>query len=380
MQLIVKARKLNKRKVIPSFLPDPNNIAGIVNENFSFEGDEVVNVPNPDLGKWYVDRDGYFYWGGGLSESIITEPTLVAFDSAKMSWGHRFYNIPFIWNDLKTAGKGVTVAVIDTGIDKDHPDLKNNIHPASRSFVPNSNSISDINGHGTNMAGIIAADGFSKVYGIAPEAKLLVVKGTVHKGGVNLDEFADAINFAATITEVDIVSISYSFVEILVNPHPALREAIDNCLNAGKIIVAAIGNAHTSNPDILTFPACFNKEFPDKKGILAIGAFNENGNLCDFSNWSPHLRCLAPGDLILTTDKGSNTTKDTGSSIATAFAAGCLALLISYSKLNGKKIENCIPAILSSCDDLGNQIGFDNGSGYGRINLRNAISKIKLTA
>jgi chitosanase len=67
-RLIVKAKKLNKRNIVPLFLPDPNGIVGIVKENFIFEGEEVSSVPNPALGKWYKDRDNHFYWGGGLSE------------------------------------------------------------------------------------------------------------------------------------------------------------------------------------------------------------------------------------------------------------------------------------------------------------------------
>ncbi len=67
LQLIVKAKKLNKRKTIPAFLPDSASIIGFVKENFIFEGEEVAIVPNPDIGKWYKDRDNNFYWGGGLN-------------------------------------------------------------------------------------------------------------------------------------------------------------------------------------------------------------------------------------------------------------------------------------------------------------------------
>ena len=72
MKLIVKAKKLNKRSSIPAFLPDAASIAGVVNENFVFEGNEVPTVPNPALGKWYRDRDNYFYWGGALE--VMEEP------------------------------------------------------------------------------------------------------------------------------------------------------------------------------------------------------------------------------------------------------------------------------------------------------------------
>lgn len=378
IQLRVKVKQLNKRKVIPSFLPDPNNIVGVVNENFTFEGEEVTVVPNKALGKWYMDRDGYFYWGGGLQKTLDSAPSSKwSLDVNKMSWGHGYYDVPFIWKDLGTSGSGVVVAVIDTGIDVEHNDLKSQIHPLSQSFVKGISSISDENGHGTKMAGIIAANGANKVYGVAPEAKLLILKGTIHMGGVNIEEFSNALNFAASLPEVDIISISYSFVDLGVNESTFLHNAIEKCINAKKIIVAAIGNIHKDNPDSPTYPACYNNPFPQTDSLLAIGAFDQSRNVWSDSNWSTHLRCLLPGETILTAARNNSITKDTGTSIATAFASGCLALLISYSKNNTKPLENCVPAILTTCDDIGNNVGFDYASGLGLVNLRNAISKIK---
>lgn len=66
IQLIVRAKKLNKRKYIPECFPDADSIIGVVKEKFAFLGEEVKMVPNPALGKWYKDRDNIFYWGGGL--------------------------------------------------------------------------------------------------------------------------------------------------------------------------------------------------------------------------------------------------------------------------------------------------------------------------
>jgi hypothetical protein len=65
MQLIVTVQLLNKRKTIPAVFTE-QNIIGTVNRGFCFEGEEITPVPNPLLGKWFKDRDGYFYWGGGV--------------------------------------------------------------------------------------------------------------------------------------------------------------------------------------------------------------------------------------------------------------------------------------------------------------------------
>jgi len=86
LQLIVKAKKLNKRKFVPAFLPEETSIVGVVIENFIFEGEEVLVLPNPNLGKWFKDRDNNFYWGGGLhildEEVDEYDPHLAAPDNA----------------------------------------------------------------------------------------------------------------------------------------------------------------------------------------------------------------------------------------------------------------------------------------------------------
>lgn len=78
--LVVTVPKLNKRKVIPARLPDSNNIAGVVFKNFSFAGEEVSSslIPNPTLGAWYRDADGFFYWAGGLGVSALQNLTNTA--------------------------------------------------------------------------------------------------------------------------------------------------------------------------------------------------------------------------------------------------------------------------------------------------------------
>jgi major intracellular serine protease len=364
--------------------PQPTNevaAQGFLDKNSVIDIVETVEGQKIDgISIWHKAADGFFYWGGGVeiftAVSITAAPESISaeFDPVKMSWAHQFLEIPFIWNDIKTKGKDVTVAVIDTGIDDSHIDLAGSVHPLSKSFI-DGESIFDINGHGTSMAGIICGNG-TKVFGVAPEAKLLVLRATRQKNEANIDGFTKAVNFATSLAEVDIISISYSFVI----DSPDFRRAINTAIAANKIVVSAMGNGHnllnTDQPDIDTFPACYNNDFPEKKGILGIGAFNQGGNLCKFSSWSKHLRCIAPGQDILTTKISNSSGNETGTSIATAYIAGCLALMISYQKMNPSN-KNCVEILLDSCDDLGPQIGFDIRNGFGKINLRNAVSKLK---
>ena len=77
LTLRVKVKKLNKRRVIPAFLPDANNIVGIVDEHFTFRGEEVISTLNGNHDKWYRDQNGHFYWGGGLDILQEIPPVLI---------------------------------------------------------------------------------------------------------------------------------------------------------------------------------------------------------------------------------------------------------------------------------------------------------------
>jgi major intracellular serine protease len=401
-RLQVTAHALNKRKRIPVAFPDTDGIVGIVLQGFSFIGERVhPSELNSTTERWYRDRDGYYYLGSWLIEieeaqnltaveavpKAATPATSIPFDPNTMSWGHKLYDIPFIWQDLNTMGEGVNVAVIDTGIDVQHDDLVSKIHPLSKSFVGSAADFNDNSGHGTQMAGIIGAAGMNKVYGIAPQAGLVVLKATPDGSGTDLQKFIDAVLFAADQPEVDIISISYSFV---VNDTDVerlkmiqkLKEAVHQAINKGKIVVASIGDLRTSlSPpeDRDTFPSSFNDGIPKKSGVLAIGSFDQAGKVCGFSHHNKHLLCLAPGDKsVLTTGLNNSVANGGQTSIAAAFTSGCLALMVSYCKVHhpGQRIDYT-SVLLDTCDDLGPSTGPDIISGFGKINIRNAVAKIK---
>lgn len=324
-----------------------------------------------DIDTWLKDLAGNYYWSGGVS-GFSSIPSNILFDPKKMSWGHKYYDIPFIWKDLKTKGNGVTVAVVDTGVDKLHSDLVTNIHPLSKSFIGADTDFIDADGHGTQMTGIICASGFTKVYGIAPEAKVVVIKASQQLRGANPKTFAQALNYAANIPEIDIVSVSNGFFV----DDPDLKTATQNCIRNNKIVIAAIGNGRDfigkpHGPDDNTYPSCYDD-------VIAVGSFDSKGELCKFSNWNPGLSFLSPGDYsIHTTGLNNSSVNGAGTSIATAFTSGCVALLVAYAKIKSIPPLNCIQAILKTCDDTGIITGRDIQSGYGKMNLRNAIAKLK---
>jgi hypothetical protein len=169
---------------------------------------------------------------------------------------------------------------------------------------------------------------------------------------------------------VDIISFSNVFQD-----DPDLSAAIEKCVRNGKFVVSAIGNARDfigrpDGPDVDTFPACY-------QDVIAVGSFDASGHLCSFSNWNPRLRFLAPGDFSVKTAGLNGSAEDgKGTSIATAFTAGCLALLFSHARINRLTKQHCVDSIQTTCDDIGSSIGRDIQSGFGRMNLRNAITKL----
>lgn len=119
---IVTAAKLNRRKSIPSVLPDTANINGVVLKNFIFDGEEIVSVPNPALGKWYKDANGFFYWGGALAlvnvspvQPVVATPGNISVQQIKAATVSTTINaerfMPFI-NDTCTRFKINTPARI----------------------------------------------------------------------------------------------------------------------------------------------------------------------------------------------------------------------------------------------------------------------------
>jgi subtilisin family serine protease len=394
-QVQVLVNKLNRRKYPVTDFSDKRNVIEVMNKGYAFEvAGEIVN----SAGTWYADKEGYFSWAGGLGE--FPHPAAVEVSTAygiseptpdKMSWAHRFCNIPSIWDRFKTYGEGVTVAVFDSGIDVAHQDLKTNILDSSTNMIDGSAHIEDSDGHGTKMAGIIAGAGADKVFGVAPGAKLLVVKATEKELQDDLPYFTRAAEYISSVPGVDIVSISYAFTcsnyDVACRQKAdAFQQAIQKCIDSHKIVLAAIGDDHYPDPqkpdgtDPDSYPACFNNGLPFKKGVLAVGAHGQDGKLCSFSNRNRHISFIAPGDdSVLTTGLNGSSAMGAKTSIATAFSAGCIALMLSYLKQKRQPIDiaKCMDALLTTCDPVENTTGPDNGSGHGRLNIVKAFEKIK---
>jgi len=234
----------------------------------------------------------------------------------KMNWGVRAFHIPSIWKE--TEGEGVVIAVIDTGCDLDHPDLKDNLLEGVN-FVEIGKPPEDDGEHGTHVAGIIAAvRNHMGVVGVAPKAKIRPIKALDGYGDGSLDNVINGIRWAIE-QEVDIISMSLGTRK----PNASLRWAIKAATKKGIPIFVSAGNMGES--EHLLYPA----NYPE---TIAIGAINKNMERADFSNTGEHLDFLAPGVDILSTVPNDWWAILSGSSMAQPFVCGLAALLLAYSR------------------------------------------------
>jgi subtilisin family serine protease len=279
------------------------------------------------------------------------------------------------------AGQGVLVAVIDTGVYytnvsgdvQCHPDLNASIRSdVCRGFFYNRmqdetkvlTDYSDPDGHGTEVAGIIAAaDNDIGVIGVAPLANIMVLKyyhRSVEEWLAMAKEAAAAIDLAVNHGAL-IISMSFNLPENVTDLYVACKNAYD----AGRLLIASSGN---EKGNFIDYPAAYDS-------VIAVGAVNETCKRPDWSNYEPKLEFVAPGSNINTTFLNNGYATVNGTSFAAPHVAGVAAMIFS-SKIdptydtnhdglwqNSEVRQKLGDTVL----DLGPQ-GRDNETGWGMVN------------
>ncbi len=274
-------------------------------------------------------------------------------------------------------GEGVIVALIDFGIDADHPDLVDNISASSFDVVSGTGDIADATGHGTKVAGVIAAErnGLG-THGVAYEATLLVVKTARCSGGVchfDLGDLATAVNYA-TDHLAHVINMSLGGD---VPGYQDLNAAVQRAADAGAFVVLAAGNSNDPEP---VYPANLAAD-PSLAGmVVAVGAATDSGTIASFSNdcGAAMNSCLiAPGVGIATTQNGASSATQTTSASGTSFAAphvsGTLALLIQlYPDAYAADPRSISMFMFDGARDMG-AAGVDPVYGHGMLDVAGAI-------
>lgn len=271
----------------------------------------------------------------------------------------------------------IIIAVLDTGVDLDHPDLKDNIFLTGRDFVNNDFIAEDDNdeehGHGTHVAGIAAGKGDNGIgiTGVCWNCLILPVKVLDKNGNGSDSDIANGIDWAAQ-NGAKVLNMSFG--------GPGFSETIESAVNYaydyGCVLVAAMGNY-----DVYTdtnYPAGF-------PNVIAVGAINNKGMRCTTADWgspygstySNNIDVVAPGDNILSCLNNGDYGYMRGTSMATPFVAGACALLWSWNTdLTNAEIRQIIGETAVDVTTGTASVGWDMYTGSGCVNVYAAIISV----
>lgn len=215
-----------------------------------------------------------------------------------------------------TTGKAVRVAICDTGIDLDHPDLIENI-AGEVNLIKSKKSGDDDSGHGTHVAGVVAAaDNQIGVVGVGPGIALFAVKVLDHKGRGWLSDLIDAFDWCIA-NDIQVINMSFGTL----NDNPSFHEAVQRVFETGIVQVASAGNNGEEGGDI-SFPA----RYPETIAVSAVDMF---GNFAPFSSYGDEIDLTAPGvDIRSTYDDGDYEIFD-GTSMSAPHVTGAAALILT---------------------------------------------------
>lgn len=314
-----------------------------------------------------IDVDGRRIADGSVADDSLSQPAPVTESELSVP------NDPYLENqwalskiqvfELWSATMGnpeILVAVLDTGIDENHEDLKDKV-VAVTNFT-DSPTANDIYGHGTHIAGIIAAtsDNGLGIMGMAPRSRLMSAKIADDKGRSQPSALAEAIVWAVD-NGASVINISIELRE----PSQEIEDAVNYAWTQGAIIIAAAGNDGGQVP---VYPAYYENS-------VAVAATNLDDTLAPLSNYGDWVDVAAPGFNIYSTLPDDSYGYKTGTSFAAPYVSGLAALLFSVAtdnNGNGRLNDEVRAAIEAGSQEIG-----IDGVGAGRIDAANSMTEIR---
>lgn len=281
--------------------------------------------------------------------------------SEVFNWGHTFLKVSDVFDVTK--GEKVAIAILDTaGSFANHQDLKaNSLENYGRNFS-NAETRDDVHGHGTHCAGIAAAvHGNGRgIVGTAPNAKLIPVKVLNDRGSGSYTWIAQGVRYIADIKDelkqkhgIDRVIISMSLGGS--TGAKIMHDAVKYAMAKGVICIAAAGNSYRADRDTQGFPSRYEE-------VIAVGSVNKNSQPSRFSSQGPTVDVAVPGESIYSTHKNNGYAYLSGTSMATPFVAGLVALLLSDKPdLDVRSIEKLLETVATDIHTK----GFDKRTGFG---------------
>jgi thermitase len=265
-------------------------------------------------------------------------------------YGPQKIQAPQAWDIAE--GSGVKIAIVDTGVQSNHPDLAGKV-VGGWDFVDNDSTPQDGNGHGTHCAGIAAAvtNNSTGIAGTAPKASILAVRVLNNSGSGTWTAVANGITYAAD-QGAKVISLSLGGTV----GNSGLQQAVNYAWNKGSVVVAAAGNAGNTAPN---YPAYYSN-------AIAVASTDQNDNKSSFSTYGSWVDVAAPGSSIYSTYPTSTYASLSGTSMATPHVAGVAGLLASQ----GRSASNIRAAIENTADKIS---GTGTYWAKGRVNAYKAV-------
>ncbi len=304
----------------------------------------IVQELGQDPGIRFAERDKKL----GIESLTPDDP-----DYAKQ-WHLQTFEIERAW--AHSRGNGITVAVLDTGVHAGHPDFGNRVL-AGWNAVDQGNDSTDINGHGTKVAGVIAAvtDNGVGVASVAPQTRILPIRvSNTSDGSAYMSDIARGLTYAAD-AGARVANISYNVSSSL-----AVGNAAEYMRNQGGVVVVAAGNDGV------------DPGYSDNPAIITVSATTSSDSLASWSNFGAYVDVSAPGQGIWTLNRNNGYSSVSGTSFASPATAGVVALIMAAdSELTPAGVETLLK---DNADDLGST-GWDARFGHGRVNAGRATEQ-----
>jgi len=308
-----------------------------------FSNNDGANVGEQTLKKDLVGNTQFSDYFSGISpgQPISNDPY------SHKQWALSRIQVPELWQ-VATEDQGILVAILDTGIDKNHEDLADKV-VAEINFT-DSPALGDLHGHGTHIAGIIAAiiNNGKGIAGVAPGSRLMNVKVADDDGRCKASEIARGIIWAVD-NGANVINISLELKE----PSAELENAVNYAWYRGAVVIAAAGN---NGDDLPVYPACYENS-------IAVAATKQDNTLAPLSNHGDWIDLTAPGYNIYSTLPGDCYGYKSGTSFATAYASGMAALLfnvVTDENNDGRLNDEVRAALEAGYNETG---GIDVGTG-----------------
>jgi subtilisin family serine protease len=267
-------------------------------------------------------------------------------------WHLQTMGAPTAWN--ASIGSGVIVAILDSGIDGTHPDLQGQL-VSGWNFYDNNSNTSDVYGHGTKVAGVVAAltNNGAGIAGIAWGAKLMPIRVTDTSGVGTLSAFANGLTYAAD-HGARVANLSFP-----VQSSSSTQAAAQYFMNKGGVVFNSAGNYGKLDST------------PPSNTLVSVSATDSTDTIASWSSYGPYVDVSAPGVSIWTTALGGGYAAVSGTSFSSPLSAGVAALMMS---IKPSLAPSQVVALMESTAVDRGTAGYDYDYGYGRVNAAAAVA------